>query len=214
MRVEPAQGPPAVAEPHTITLAVWAIPEAVAAGERFTIKVGARSSAGTSLAGGRIELRDASGAVIACSCLGAAVWPGTSALFWADVELRAPAAPGRHALSAHFDSGEMDPPHGDASFRFDVTVVEPPEHTVTVKVAEKGTAAPVADAQLRLGPHRALTDESGRAAMRSAKGRLDLRVWKAGYEAPMVAIDIDHDTVVHVEVTPIPEADPDARWTG
>jgi hypothetical protein len=204
--------------PHQITLAVWGMPEAVAAGERFTIKVGAKSSAGADsgvdLGRGRIALRNSTGAIVASGFLSGAAWPGTSALFWAEVELQAPAAPGVRAFSADFDASDLDPPHSGASFRFDVTVVEPPEHIVTVKVTDKETAAPVAEAQVRLGPHRAVTDASGLAEMRTAKCRFDLRVWKAGYDAPVVAVDIDGDTFVQVDVTAIPEEDPDARWTG
>ena len=221
-----ASGEPAPAgavAPHQITLAVWGIPEAVAAGERFTVKVGAKSSAGADcgvdsanvdLGRGRIALRDSTGAIVASGFLSDAAWPGTSALFWAEVELQAPTVPGLHALSADFDARDLDPPHAGASFRFDVMVVEPPEHSVTVKVTDKETAGPVEDAHVRLGPHRAITGASGLAEMRTAKCRFDLRIWKAGYDAPVVAVDIDGDTFVRVEVTAIPEEDPDARWTG
>ncbi len=213
---EPA--PAGAAAPHEITLAVWGIPEAVPAGERFTIKVGAKSSAGVDagvdLGRGRIEVRNSTGAIVTSGFLSDAAWPGTSALFWAEVELQAPTVPGLHALSADFDAGDLDPLHSGASFRFDVTVVEPPEHSVTVKVTDKETAAPVEDAQIRLGPYRAVTGASGLAELRIAKCRFDLRVWKAGYDAPVVAVDIDGDTFVQVEVTAIPEEDPDARWTG
>ena len=53
------------AVPHGTSLAVWAVPPAVAAGARFTIKAGAKSSGGCDLAGTRIEICDAAGAVLA-----------------------------------------------------------------------------------------------------------------------------------------------------
>ena len=64
-------------ESHRISLAVWDIPPTVVAGERFTIKAGAKSSAGCHLGGRRIEACDAAGAVIASGKLSAAPWPGT-----------------------------------------------------------------------------------------------------------------------------------------
>jgi hypothetical protein len=206
--------PAGAAAPHEITLAVWGIPEAVPAGERFTIKVGAKSSSGVDLGRGRIDVRNSTGAVVTSGFLSDAAWPGTSALFWAEVELQAQTVPGLHALSADFDGGDLDPPHSGASFHFDVTVVAPPEHSVMVKVTEKKTAAPVEDAQIRLGPYRAVTGASGLAELRTAKCRFDLRVWKAGYDAPVVAVDVDGDIFVQVEVAAIPEEDPDACWTG
>jgi hypothetical protein len=211
---EPARAPASDSPPHDITLAVWGIPDATPAGERFAVKVGAKSSAALQLGGGRIALRDSAGAVVASSALGGSPWPGTSALFWANVELQAPTVAGVLALSAHFDAAELDPPHRGAAFAFNVTVVEPPAYTLTVKVIEKKTAAPVEDAQVRLGPHRATTGASGLAEMRIANCRRELHVWKAGYDALVTAVEIDGDTFVQVEVTAVAEEDPDARWTG
>jgi len=208
------QTPDGDVAPHEITLAIWGIPEAVAASERFAIKVGAKSSAGCALSGERIEIRDAAGAVVASGCLGEAPWPGTDALFWANVEMQAPKTPGPLALSAHFDATEIDPPHANSSSPFSVAIVARPEHTLTVKVIERQTAVPIEDVQIRLGPHRAATGASGLAEVRMPKGRFELHVWKAGYEAPATAVDIGGDAFVQVEVEAIPEEDPDARWKG
>ena len=77
---------------HQSSLAVWDIPTP-AAGERFAIKVGAKSSAGCALGDRRIEVIDGA-TVVAVGRLGDAPWPGTDALFWAEIELRAPDEPG------------------------------------------------------------------------------------------------------------------------
>jgi hypothetical protein len=209
---EPAPGGDAA--PHEITLAVWGMPDAVAAGECFAIKAGAKSSAGCALSGGRIEIHDAAGAVVASGSLGEAPWPGTDGLFWTEVKMQAPAAPGPLPLSAHFDAAEIEPPHASASAPFSVAIVERPEHMLTVKVTEKTTAAPIEDVQIRLGPHRAVTGASGLAEIRMPQGRFPLHIWKAGYEAPALTVDIDGDAAVQVEVAAIPEEDPDARWKG
>jgi hypothetical protein len=200
------------AKPHTSSLAVWGIPEPATAGERFAVKVGAKSSGDCELAGRRIEVRDAAGAVVASGCLGDTPWPGTSALFWTELALHAPAEPGLATFSAHFDAAELDLPHEDSRSLFTVAVAAPPAHVLTVKVIAKDTAAPIADAQIRLGPHRATTDGAGLAEVRMAKGRYELVVWKAGYQAPRVPLEIDADAFVEVEALAQPDEDADARW--
>ena len=149
--------PDGAAVPQEITLVVWGMPDAVPAGERFAVKIGAKSSAGCALGGSRIEVRNADGAVVASAPLGDSPWPGTDALYWAEIALSAPAAPGRLALAAQFDAAEIDPPHQGASVPFSVTIVERPEHRLTVTVIAQGAGAPLEDALVRLGTYRAVT---------------------------------------------------------
>ena len=152
-------------------------------------KVGAKSAAGCALAGGRIEIVDDSGAVLGAGSLGDAPWPGTDALFWADVELAAPASPGLTRLSARFLPDAAAEPHQGAAALFDVAVVARPAHTLKVAVTCAG--APIEEAHIRLGPHRGVTDGDGRAAIRLGWGRYELVVWKAGYDTPSVPLQID-----------------------
>jgi hypothetical protein len=194
---------------HQTSLAVWDIPTP-AAGERFAIKVGAKSSAGYALGGREIEVLDDE-AVVAAGHLGDAPWPGTDALFWTEVELQAPDKPGLITLAVRFDAAELDEPHEDASSPFKVSVIAKPEHTLTVRVVADGV--PVEDAIVRLGPVRASTDTSGTAAVKLAKGRYELVVWKAGYDAPVTPTAIDADAFVQIDVRVVPQADPDAVWT-
>jgi hypothetical protein len=177
---------------HETSLAVWDIPTP-AAGERFSVKVGAKSSAGCALGGRRIEVLDGD-AVVASGRLAAAPWPGTSALYWAEVELRAPQTPGPVMLAVRFDAAGLEEPHQDASSPFNVAVVAQPEHTLAVAVASGGV--PIEEAYIRLGAYRATTDVSGQATIKLAAGRYELVVWKAGYDTE-----------------PVPEEDPDAVWT-
>jgi len=194
---------------HQTSLAVWDIPTP-AAGERFSIKVGAKSSAGCALGARRIEVLDGE-AVVAAARLGDAPWPGTDALFWSEVELCAPDKPGLVTLVVRFDAAELDEPHDGASSPFKVAVVARPEHMLTVKVVADGV--PVEDAIVRLGPTRATTDASGVAAVNLGKGRYEVVVWKAGYDAPAMPITIDADTFVQIDARAVVEPDPDAVWT-
>ncbi len=194
---------------HQTSLAVWDIPTP-AAGERFAIKVGGKSSAGCALGGQRVEVLDGE-TVVALGHFGEAPWPGTDALFWTEVELRAPDRPGLVTLSVRFDAAELDAPHEGASSPFKVSVIARPEHTLTVKVV--ADELPVEGAIIRLGPVRASTNASGTAAVKLAKGRYELVVWKAGYDAPVTPIAIDADVFAQVDVRVVPQADPDAVWT-
>lgn len=197
---------------HQVSLAVWNIPATVVAGERFTIKVGATSSAGCDLRGRRIEACDTTGAVIASSELGATPWPGTAALVWTELALAAPTQPGLATLSVRLRGSNLDPPHRDGVSRFSIMVTPPAALTVTVEVAVKATASPLADAEVRLGAHRAITAASGRTEVRLAKGRYNLHIWKVGFDAPPTTIDIDGDVTLRVEAEIVPEENADRAW--
>jgi hypothetical protein len=199
-------------KPHATSLAVWAVPSPVVMGARFAIKVGAKSSAACTLQGRKILISDPTGAVIGAGSLGEAPWPGTSALYWTEVELPAPAREGLFWCAASFAADEIDAPHEGTSSRFSVAIVKPPEHRLTVKVLEKDTLAPIEDAQVRLGPYGATTDPSGQAQVAMPKGTFDLTVWKVGYEAPSMTVDVQDDATIRVEAVIVPPENPDAPW--
>lgn len=199
-------------KPHATSLAVWAVPSPVVMGERFRIKVGAKSSAACELKGRKILISDPAGAVIAHGTLGETPWPGTSALYWTEVDLSAPNQEGMFWCAASFAAAELEIPHQGASSKFSVAIVRRPEHRLTVKVLEKDTNAPIEDAQVRLGPYGAATDPSGRAEVAMPKGTYDLTVWKVGYETPGKTVDIHDDITVQVEATIVPPENPDAAW--
>jgi hypothetical protein len=194
---------------HETSLAVWDIPTP-AAGERFSVKVGAKSSVGCALGGRRIDVLEGDH-VVASGRLGETPWPGTSALYWAEVELRAPESPALVTLAVHFDAAELDEPHQDASSPFNVSVVALPDYTLAVTVASGGM--PIEEAYLRLGPYRATTDASGRASIKLAKGRYELVVWKPGYDTDPVPLAIDAEASINVQARALPQDDPDAVWT-
>ena len=196
---------------YTASLAVWDVPVAAPAGESLSVKAGVKSSSGVPLRGGRVELRNGSGTVVASALLGDAPWPGSEALYWAEIPMRAPAEPGPLALTAHFGGEDFQEPHEPASSAFSVNVVAPAEHTLTVTVASGG--APLADAVVRLGPYRAPTDASGTAKVRLARGRYDLVVWKTGYEMQTTPVAVEADASIAVATEPVPEENADAVWT-
>jgi hypothetical protein len=193
------------------SLAVWDIPPAIPAGERFSVKLGGKSSAGCALGGCRAEVRDEAGAVLGAGRLGDAPWPDTSGLYWAEIELVAPPQPGRVTLLARLEPAELEEPHDGTSSPFSVSVVSKAEHLLTVTVASGGR--PVDEAYLRLGPYRATTDAAGVARVKLAKGDYELVVWKAGYDTTPIRLAIAADAAVQVDARALPEDDPDAVWT-
>lgn len=198
--------------PQDTSLAVWGMPSPVIRGRRFAVAVGAKSAAACDLAGCKVEIRDEKDRAMANGYLGTAPWPGTSALYWTELELEAPEAAGLFAWSVRFDAAELALPHQGAAARFSVAIVEPPEHRLTVKVVERATAAPIADAQVRLGAYRGATGETGLAEIMMPKGTFDLNVWKPGYEATPQTVAIDTDLTVEIAVAAMPEENPDAAW--
>lgn len=200
--------------PHTATLAVWSVPDAIAAGQLVTFKVGASSTAGPVLAGCAVDIRDPSGAVIARASLGNEPWPGTAALQWTKIEVNAPAMPGIAAWTAHLVAAELAVAHEAVDCAFTLSVAAPPEHRVAVDVREGGTGAPLPDALVRIGAYRATTDDRGRATLHVPKGSADIVVWKTGYDAPEHTVEIDADTAVTISAAVVPEEDPDAHWKG
>jgi uncharacterized membrane protein len=199
-------------KPHATSLAVWGVPSPVVMGERFSVTVGAKSSAGCELKGQRIQISDQAGTVIGQGTLQDTPWPGTSALYWTEVEVPAPDQEGMFWCTVSFAAAELEAPHEESSSRFSVAIVPPPEHRLTIEVFEKDTKAPIEDAQVRLGAYRAATDPSGRAEVAMPKGTYDLTVWKVGYEAPGRTVDIHDDVNVQVEVVIVPPENPDAAW--
>jgi hypothetical protein len=198
--------------PHATSLAVWAVPSPVVMGERFRIKVGARSAAGCGLGGTKILVTDQSGAVIGQASLQDAPWPGTSALYWAEVEVPAPDQEGMFWGTVNFAAADIDTPHERSSSKFSVAIVRPPEHRLTIEVFDRDSKAPIEDAQVRLGAYRAATDPSGRAEVAMPKGTYDLAVWKVGYETPVQTVDVREDVSVQVEAVIVPPENPDAAW--
>ena len=198
--------------PHATSLAVWAVPSPVVMGERFSVKVGAKSAAACDLKGKKIAISDQAGAVIAQGNLGDTPWPGTSALYWTEVEVTAPDQEGMFWCAVNFAAADVETPHDGASSKFSVAIVRPPEHRLTVEVLEKDSKAPDRGrpgAARRLpGRHRSV----GRAEVAMPKGTYDLTIWKVGYDAPSQIVDVSEDVSIQIEAEIVPPENPDAAW--
>jgi len=201
---------------HSGSLAVWHNPTPVAVGAMFRFKAGARCTAGCPLSGETIEVVNADGAIVAQAVLGKIPWQGTRGLYWTTVAVSAPAVAGHFRWSVRMVAPERSLPHGTpspASFSF--VAMNPPEHLVTIEMVEQETGAPIPNAQVRLGPHRAATDEGGLARFRLPGGDFKLMIRKEGREASEQVLKVDRDLELKFEAKAVPEKDPYSfYWKG
>ena len=199
---------------HKTSLAAWDVPSPVVAGEKFSVKAGAKCTANCDLRGRQIEIRDHKGVVLAVGILGETVWPGTDGLYWTEMEAIAPEHEGLHDASIAFSAGDHALPHAGAVATLSFATVRPARHRVCVAILERETRTPIPEAQVRLGYHRSASDESGIARFMVASGKHRLFVWKADFSAPERVLDVQQDLDFIVEAEALPKEDPYARWEG
>ena len=197
--------------PHAMSANVWGLPSAIAAGERFRFKVGIKCSAACKLAGRPLRVHDDEGAEVGAARLRDDVWPGTAALYFAEMEARAPLATGDHEWHVECPGSDSGIPHAAGATTFAVKVVSPPDHEVTVEAFDSETQAPIAGAHVLLHPYRALTDERGMAKVKVAKGRYQLFVSGFQYIAYQGIIDVAGDVTARAELASEPEGQEDYR---
>ena len=87
-------------EPHATRIVVWDVPSAVECGAAFKLKVGVKCAVECGAAARRVEIRDEQGRAVATATVGDVPWAGTAALYFAELELRAPAIEGLHGWEA------------------------------------------------------------------------------------------------------------------
>ena len=198
--------------PHAASVAVWGVPSPVK-GTPFAVQVGVKCSAACRMGGQLVEVRDEAGTKVADGRLGPDPRAGTAALYEARVSLIAPDRAGVYSLSVQFPGTALDLPHTAASATFTFRAVEPPEHTVTVRVRPHGIDAPLKDIEVRLGPYGAWTDERGLAKVGVPKGEYELSAWRIDIEPVSTRVVVAGDDTVEVDATPRRVVDEDAeRW--
>jgi hypothetical protein len=196
---------------HIASVNVWALPSAIVAGERFRFNVGIKCSAGCNLTGRQLTIFDHDGEQAGTGRLREEVWPGTSALYFADMEARAPLAPGDYAWRLESPGAGDGLPHAAGACAFAVKVVSAPDHEVTVEAIDGEKQVPIGGAHVLLHPYRAYTDERGMAKVKVAKGRYKLFVSGFNYIAYEGVLDVAGDVAMRAELTVEPEGQEDYR---
>jgi hypothetical protein len=184
--------PPAAVTPHTTSVVVWDVPSAIAAGERFRIKVGIKCLNECHLANTDVGIYDEEGAQVATGTLPDERWPGTTGLYVAEIELDAPAGEGLYTWSAKG--------HVEGFTSFGVRVVSAPECLVRVEAVDQVTQTPISGARVVMHPYKAVTDERGVAEVRVAKGAYKLFVSQTRYLTFALPVDVTADMTARAEL--------------
>jgi len=196
---------------HAASVSVWGLPSAVAVGEPFGFKVGIKCSAGCKLTRRPLSIFDQEGAEVGAGSLRDEVWPGTGALYFAEMEAKAPLTAGDHEWQAKTPASDSVPPHAAGSFTFTVKVVSPPDYEVTVATVDSATQTPISGAHVLLHPYRTSTDEAGIAKVKVTRGRYKLFVSGFNYIPYEGNIDVAGDVTTRVELAVEPEGHEDYR---
>jgi hypothetical protein len=168
-------------KPHTTRVLAWDIPSTVVAGDKFKIKVGIKCSSECKFADKAFAIYDHEGVETASGILSGDISPGTSGLYFATVELKAPSSADLYQWSVRSTGKDLERPHAEGAAEFSLRVVSRPECLVKVEAVDKISREPVAGAQVALHPYRTVTDERGFAEIRVAKGAYALFVAKRKY---------------------------------
>jgi hypothetical protein len=166
-------------EAHATRIVVWDTPAAVECGAALRLKVGVKCAAECRAAGWRVAIRDAEGRSVTSAAVGDVPWPGTAAVYYAELELRAPDTAGLHAWEAALEpaAAAIDrPAHAAASTQFQLRAVPAPECVVKVVAVDAASRTPVRGARVVVHPYRAVTDAEGVAELRVPKGAYRLFV--------------------------------------
>ena len=167
-------------EPHATRVVVWDVPPAVECGAPFRVKVGVKCAAQCGTAARGVEVRDEHGDVVGTGAVGDVPAAGTSALYYADVELHGPAAEGLHGWEARVaelvDLATGGVSHTAASVPFHVRAVRAPECLLKVVAVDARSKLPIPGARVVVHPYRTLTNADGIAELRLPKGAYRLFV--------------------------------------
>jgi hypothetical protein len=188
---------------HATRIVVWDVPAAVECGATLRFKVGVKCAAGCRAAGWRVVIRDAAGDSVASATIGDALWPGTGALSYAELELRAPQPEGLHAFEASVatdPAADDRPPHTAVSAGFHVRAVPVPECVVKVVAIDAVSRTPVGGARVVVHPYRTVTDANGVAELRVPKGVYRLFVSGRDYFPFRADGEVGADVTIEAEL--------------
>jgi len=189
------------AQSHATHVVAWDVPSAIVAGERFRIKVGVKCTSECPLANGRFGIDDHKGARAADGVLPGDVWPGTTSLYAAEIELRAPTEPGLYTWSVRAAVADVGAPHEEGSATFGVRVVDRPDHLVIVEAFDRDSQRPLAGARVVMHPYQAVTDDRGVAELRVARGTYRLFVSQTRYETFALPLEVTGDMATKAELS-------------
>src|SRR5215208_702123 len=195
-----------VVKPHEVRLNVWDVPSAIVAGEHFKFLVGIKCSAGCNLAGREFGIFDREGCQHSAANLGDDIWPGTDALYCAEVDAVAPPLTGDQQWEVRTAAWCSDLPHAAGSLGMSVRIVSPPDCQVTIEAVDREKQTPIKGARVVMHPYRATTDENGIAKLKVTKGPYDVLVSGSKYVPVSTTVEVTADMITRAEL------DEDPPW--
>ena len=192
---------------HATHVVAWDVPPAIVVGERFRMKVGIGCSSECQLANRPFEILDHEGVVVATGSVSGDIWPGTTALCVAEVELEAPEEEGLFTWSVKVPPSEFGLPHAEGIVSVGVRAVGHHDCLVTVAVVDKDSRVPLPGARVVMHPFRAVTDHRGFAELRVATGAYTLFVSQTRYLTFGLPVEVTADVTASAELClePVPE---------
>lgn len=167
-------------ELHRRSLVVWDVPSAIECGKPFTIKLGVKCADGCQPAGWPVEVRDGDGVTRATVALGDALWPGTAALYYVDLQLTAPAEVGlfgwEAVAPALLSDADDASGHAESRMAFSLRAVPAPDFRLTVIAIDRKSQAPVPGVKVVVHPYQARTNAAGVAELDLPRGQYRLFV--------------------------------------
>lgn len=205
-----------VVKPHKTSMTVWDVPSPIVLGSKFKLKAGVLCSVGCKLTGKKVEIYDADGANVGAAALSQEPWSNAGPMYWAEVELQAPATHGVYDWNAKFSrpapevASPEDLEHEESSFRFAFATARAPDHAVKLQVIDKEQKTPVANADVALFPeggfpYRTRTDGSGMATLSVSKGHYEISVALMDYKNFKTTAQVDDDVTVQAEIVYEPD---------
>ena len=193
--------------PQATRVLVWDVPATVETGTEFRVKVGVKASAGCPLVGTEVVITDAEARELARAPLSDATWPGSEALNYVEVALRAPDAPGRYDWRVVAPGSEDDVSRAEGSADFTVQCVPMPQHSLTVTAVDAETGAPIPAARVVMHPYRTRADADGQAVLRVVGGSYRLFVSAPNYDAVTSDVEVAGDLTTRAELHQEPPED-------
>jgi len=192
---------------HAMDVVVWDIPPAIVVGERFRVKVGIKCEHGCDGTNSAFEIQDHEGASVVRGTVPGDIWPGTTGLHVAEVDLAAPAAEGLFTWTVTTPASDAGTPHAAGSIGFGIRVVSHPEYLVRIEAVDEDSQAPLAGARVVMHPYRAVTDDRCVSEVRVAKGAYQLFVSQTRYVTFGLPIEVTADTTTRagLSVEPMTE---------
>ncbi|MDA1371569.1 MAG: hypothetical protein O2971_12525 [Proteobacteria bacterium] len=185
---------------HLIHVVVWDVPSTIEEGEKFSIKAGIKCSAECRLDDCTMQINDHEGTQLASSTISDAAWPGSTALYFAELELTAPDTAGPYRWEARVAAIEKESLHKECIAGFNLQIVAAPECVINVQAIDRENQTPVKGAKVVVHPYRTLTDERGLAEVRVPRGEYRLFVSGKDYFPFRSDGEVNSDITIRVEL--------------